>query len=136
MKEGEFKPVSRTAADGGVSRDAKEERARREDKKKLEDLMKKDAPGAVMQLNKLGDLFPSRKRSKLVLPPPQVPRVSMHSYRTHVYDVCICIVSVCRCICIYVYVCMCMYVCMYACIYVYVCMYVCIFISVCILFIS
>ncbi len=70
--DGEFKPVSRTVADGGESRDAKELEARRDDKRKLDDRMKKDMIGAVKQLNKMSDLYPSRKRSKLVLPSPQV----------------------------------------------------------------
>ncbi len=71
-KQGEFRPVSRTEADGKEAFDTKEQRARRDDKKKMEERMKKDLPGAIMQMNKMSDLFPSRKRSKLVLPEPQV----------------------------------------------------------------
>ena len=64
--------MSRDQADGGKSRDQQEQQARRDDKRKLDERMKKDMPGAIMQLNKMSDLYPSRKRSKLVLPTPQV----------------------------------------------------------------
>ena len=49
-----------------------EERNRRKDKQKIEGRQNEDAPGAVRQLNKSNMINPTRKRSKLVLPAPQV----------------------------------------------------------------
>ncbi|EGD78233.1 Cdc5l protein [Salpingoeca rosetta] len=56
----------------GMSKQAMEEKARREDEKKLEELKKKNLPAALMKLNQIKGDEPQRKRSKLVLPAPQV----------------------------------------------------------------
>jgi len=66
-----FKKQSREEADGGARRDKEEAQKRKEDKKRHEDQEKKDMPRAVMQMNKMRDEGPVRKRSKLVMPAPQ-----------------------------------------------------------------
>lgn len=67
----EFKKTSREDAHGGARRDKIEEQKRREDKKRHEEQQKQNMPRAVMQMNKLSQDAPQRKRSKLVLPSPQ-----------------------------------------------------------------
>lgn len=67
----DFKKHSREEADGGARRDKEEARKRKEDKAKHEAQEKKDMPRAVMQMNKMKDEGPVRKRSKLVMPAPQ-----------------------------------------------------------------
>lgn len=66
-----FKPMSLEEADGGPRRDKIEQQKRKEDKKRHEELMKKDATRAVMQMNNMRDDITQRKRSKLVMPEPQ-----------------------------------------------------------------
>jgi hypothetical protein len=51
-KQDKFKPISLRDAQGGPSRDEMEAKARKEDKKKLDELNKKDAPKAIMQMNR------------------------------------------------------------------------------------
>lgn len=53
-------------------RDEEEEKLRHKDKDKLGKRQEGDAPGAVKQLNKTNNINPTRKRSKLVLPSPQI----------------------------------------------------------------
>lgn len=55
----------------GEGKTAREEKKRKEDDKKLEELKKKDLPAALMKINKLRGA-PQSKRSKLMLPSPQV----------------------------------------------------------------
>ena len=66
-----FKKQSLEEADGGARRDKEEAKKRKEDKKRHEEQEKKDMPRAVMQMNKMRDEGPVRKRSKLVMPAPQ-----------------------------------------------------------------
>eukprot|EP00045_Choanoeca_perplexa_P009521 m.92131 g.92131 ORF g.92131 m.92131 type:complete len:755 (+) comp14935_c0_seq1:92-2356(+) len=56
----------------GVPRQVLEEQERKEAAKKLEELKKKDMPAALMKINRLRGGEPTKKRSKLVLPAPQV----------------------------------------------------------------
>lgn len=67
----DFRKHAREEADGGARRDKQEEKKRLEDKKRHEAQEKKDMPRAVMQMNKMRDEGPVRKRSKLVMPAPQ-----------------------------------------------------------------
>eukprot|EP00123_Amoebidium_parasiticum_P018459 comp24213_c0_seq2/m.44515 comp24213_c0_seq2/g.44515 ORF comp24213_c0_seq2/g.44515 comp24213_c0_seq2/m.44515 type:complete len:538 (-) comp24213_c0_seq2:14-1627(-) len=61
----------RTLADlEGRNRDAEEAKARRADKDKLKRKNESDVPGAIKALNRMAE--PPRKRTKLVLPAPQV----------------------------------------------------------------
>eukprot|EP00050_Salpingoeca_kvevrii_P013120 m.26874 g.26874 ORF g.26874 m.26874 type:complete len:768 (+) comp4683_c0_seq1:2177-4480(+) len=72
-KPREFSKLTRTEASGGPTRDEEEEKARKQDKQKLEAMKKKDMTRAVMQVNKIREAqAQARKRSKLVLPAPQV----------------------------------------------------------------
>ena len=77
LTEKPFKTMSRTQAEGGPSRDKLERDARKDDKKKLEELKKTDMVKAVMKLNDLKDMQQERKRSKLVLPSPQVSEAEL-----------------------------------------------------------
>ncbi|CAH1799753.1 unnamed protein product [Owenia fusiformis] len=54
----------------GERRDAKEERERKEDKKKKKKRTENDLPGQILSQNKFSE--PVKKRSKLVLPSPQI----------------------------------------------------------------
>ncbi len=56
----------------GVPSAIKEQQQEREDKKRLDELKKKDLPAAIMQVNKVKLDQDKRPRSKLVLPAPQV----------------------------------------------------------------
>eukprot|EP00730_Choanoeca_flexa_P019692 TRINITY_DN9626_c0_g1_i3.p1 TRINITY_DN9626_c0_g1~~TRINITY_DN9626_c0_g1_i3.p1 ORF type:complete len:758 (+),score=197.87 TRINITY_DN9626_c0_g1_i3:68-2341(+) len=56
----------------GVPRQVLEEQERKEQAKKIEELKKKDMPAALMKINRLRGGEPNKKRSKLVLPAPQV----------------------------------------------------------------
>ena len=66
-----FKPVLKSKLDA-VNRDAAEEKARKEDAAKLKRKREQALPEAVAQLNRLNDPLAIAKRSKLLLPPPQV----------------------------------------------------------------
>jgi hypothetical protein len=50
-KEDRFKKISLRDAQGGATRDEKEQQARKEDKKKQKDLEKNNLPKAIQQLN-------------------------------------------------------------------------------------
>ena len=53
-------------------RDEEEQRNRHKDKDKIAKRQEGDAPGAVRQLNQMNMINPAKKRSKLVLPAPQI----------------------------------------------------------------
>jgi len=53
-------------------RDEEERKERNKDKDKMAKRQDADAPGAVKQLNQMNMINPTRKRSKLVLPAPQI----------------------------------------------------------------
>ena len=53
----DFKPVSRQEADGGARRDLVELKAQKEDKRKLDDRMKKDMPGSNPSFCVSADFF-------------------------------------------------------------------------------
>jgi len=53
-------------------RDIKEERERRKDKERQKERKENDLPGAIASINKLMSQDPTKKRSKLVLPSPQI----------------------------------------------------------------
>ena len=53
-------------------RDEEEQRNRHKDKDKITKRQEGDAPGAVKQLNQMNMINPTKKRSKLVLPAPQI----------------------------------------------------------------
>ncbi|XP_028414802.1 cell division cycle 5-related protein-like [Dendronephthya gigantea] len=69
--EPDFKKLRQDNLDGKM-RDQKEAEERRKDKEKLKKRKESDLPGAVMQINKLNNPDHIKKRSKLVLPKPQV----------------------------------------------------------------
>eukprot|EP00049_Salpingoeca_infusionum_P017818 m.354482 g.354482 ORF g.354482 m.354482 type:complete len:771 (+) comp17033_c0_seq1:30-2342(+) len=74
--DGEIKPGSRRMDRRedveGFSKREMEEKAQREDERKLEELKKKDMPAALMKMNNMRKDQPVKKRSKLSLPSPQV----------------------------------------------------------------
>ncbi|XP_046848614.1 cell division cycle 5-related protein-like [Xenia sp. Carnegie-2017] len=67
----EFKKLRQDNLDGKM-RDQVEAEERRKDKEKMKKRKESDLPGAVMQINKLNNPDHIKKRSKLVLPKPQV----------------------------------------------------------------
>ncbi|CAB4038933.1 cell division cycle 5 [Paramuricea clavata] len=69
--EPDFKKLRQDNLDGKM-RDQKEAEERRKDKEKMKKRKESDLPGAVMQINKLNNPDHIKKRSKLVLPRPQV----------------------------------------------------------------
>ena len=58
-------------------RDEEEQRQRHKDKEKLAKRQEGDAPGAVRQLNQMNMINPAKKRSKLVLPSPQITEAEL-----------------------------------------------------------
>ena len=66
-----FKPVLKSKLDT-VNRDEAEAKARKQDAEKLKRKREAALPEAVAQLNRLNDPLAIAKRSKLILPPPQV----------------------------------------------------------------
>ncbi|EDQ87725.1 uncharacterized protein MONBRDRAFT_33087 [Monosiga brevicollis MX1] len=56
----------------GVPRKVREEQERREEQKKLEELKKKDMAAALRKIHRVSGDEPTNKRSKLLLPAPQV----------------------------------------------------------------
>lgn len=67
----DFKKLRQDHLDGKM-RDDIEQQERKEDKKKMKKRKEDDLPGAVMQINKLNNPDSVKKRSKLVLPKPQI----------------------------------------------------------------
>lgn len=73
----DFTRISREDAHGGPRRDKEEAKKRKDDLKRHEEQQKSDMPRAVMQMNKMTDDGPQRKRSKLVMPAPQTSDVEL-----------------------------------------------------------
>ncbi|KXJ23705.1 cell division cycle 5-related protein [Exaiptasia diaphana] len=67
----DFKKLRQDHLDGKM-RDETEQQERKKDKKKMEKKKDSDLPSAVMQINKLNNPEHVKKRSKLVLPKPQI----------------------------------------------------------------
>lgn len=67
----DFKKLRQDHLDGKM-RDDVEQQERKKDKERMKKRKETDLPGAVMQINKLHDPDSVKKRSKLVLPKPQI----------------------------------------------------------------
>lgn len=67
----DFKKLRQDHLDGKM-RDDIEQQERKKDKDKMKKRKENDLPGAVMQINKLNNPDSVKKRSKLVLPQPQI----------------------------------------------------------------
>jgi len=67
----DFKKLRQDHLDGKM-RDDMEQQERKKDKEKMKKRKENDLPGAVMQINKLNNPDSVKKRSKLVLPTPQI----------------------------------------------------------------
>lgn len=67
----DFKKLRQDHLDGKM-RDDLEQQERKKDKEKMKKRKESDLPGAVMQINKLNNPDSVKKRSKLVLPKPQI----------------------------------------------------------------
>eukprot|EP00900_Chrysochromulina_parva_P019982 jgi/Chrpa1/27986/Chrysochromulina_OHIO_Genome00013136-RA len=71
QQDGAFKAVLKSRLDA-PNRDQAEEKARKEDSKKLKRKREEALPDVLAQLNKLNDATAIARRGKLMLPPPQV----------------------------------------------------------------